>query len=228
MSKKKWTKNKKGFTLVEILVVISIISFISSSSFYYYQDAVKKGRDAKRIANMEIMRSALDLYYDKYNKYPVPVIATAGKCDSSVGITNCSAAESAGNDWDQTINGLYRIATENIGTPPKDPTNNEFHNIKYKTCASGQSYILETILESTPRLYATGKGNYYLAFTADTDGDCLVTLMDYARYMACKNQPVTANCLWTDFNQSGGKTNNSDYNYWLKYYRLDIDTGIFG
>lgn len=62
--------NKKGYTLIEILVVISIIGFIASIAMYTLNSARVKGRDAKRMADLEIIGKAIDLYYDKHNHYP--------------------------------------------------------------------------------------------------------------------------------------------------------------
>ena len=53
---------KKGFTLAELLVVVSIISVLILMSIGYFAGATKRGRDARRRADLEQIRSALEMY----------------------------------------------------------------------------------------------------------------------------------------------------------------------
>ena len=61
---------KKGFTLIELLVVISIISLLATLAVTSLQNAQKKSRDTRRIADLRQIRTALELYYDKYQSWP--------------------------------------------------------------------------------------------------------------------------------------------------------------
>lgn len=63
-------KKLKGYTLIEIIVVIAIIGFIASTAMYFYNDARVKSRDVKRLADIQAIAKALGLYYDDYNAYP--------------------------------------------------------------------------------------------------------------------------------------------------------------
>ncbi len=62
---------KSGFTLIELLVVISIISFLVTLAMTSLNNARIKSRDAKRLADMKQIVTALALYYDKNNDYPI-------------------------------------------------------------------------------------------------------------------------------------------------------------
>ena len=62
--------NKRGFTLIELLVVISIISLLSSVVFSSLSSARTKARDAKNLASLKQLQTALALYYDKFGSYP--------------------------------------------------------------------------------------------------------------------------------------------------------------
>ena len=64
--------NNLGFTLIELLVVISIIGFLATASMVVFNSVRMKGRDAKRVADLKKVATALDLYYDEYGKYPAP------------------------------------------------------------------------------------------------------------------------------------------------------------
>jgi prepilin-type N-terminal cleavage/methylation domain-containing protein len=60
----------RGFTLVEILVVITIVLLLTSVAFFQYNEAGKKSRDGNRQSNLEKVQAALELYRQKYGKYP--------------------------------------------------------------------------------------------------------------------------------------------------------------
>lgn len=59
-----------GFTLVELLVVIAIISVLATLLLLQLGIARAKARDAKRIADVNQVRSAMELYFDDYGSYP--------------------------------------------------------------------------------------------------------------------------------------------------------------
>lgn len=61
---------KKGFTLIELLIVIAIIGLLSSVVLASLNSARKKARDARRIADFKNIGLAMELYFDKYNRYP--------------------------------------------------------------------------------------------------------------------------------------------------------------
>lgn len=63
--------NKRGFTLVELLVVISIIGLLSSFAMVSLTSARMKARDALRKGDMAQLRTALVLYFDDNGRYPI-------------------------------------------------------------------------------------------------------------------------------------------------------------
>lgn len=64
--------NRSGFTLVEILVVATIIGLLAAIGVTGYSAASKSGRDSKRKADLEMIRSALEIYKSgsAANSYP--------------------------------------------------------------------------------------------------------------------------------------------------------------
>lgn len=66
----KQLQNRKGFTLIELLVVIAIIGILSTIAVVALGNARAKSRDAKRIADVKQMTSALELYFNDQNTYP--------------------------------------------------------------------------------------------------------------------------------------------------------------
>ena len=61
---------KPGFTLIELLVVIAIIGLLASIVLLALNSARSKSRDAKRIADMNQISQALELYYNDNYTYP--------------------------------------------------------------------------------------------------------------------------------------------------------------
>lgn len=79
-------KNKKGFTLIELLVVIAIIGLLSTLSVVSLNNARARARDARRVADVKQIQTALELYYNANNSYPTqttPASATTSLTGNS-------------------------------------------------------------------------------------------------------------------------------------------------
>ena len=74
--------NKKGFTLVELLVVISIIGILSSLSTASVNIARKKSRDAKRQSDISQVQLALYLYFDDNLSFPIADVLPANAIEN--------------------------------------------------------------------------------------------------------------------------------------------------
>ena len=82
----------KGFTLVELLVVIYIISLLSSVVLAAVNDARRKTDNAQRSKVVEEYRKAFILGYDKYNGYPYPGALSADYCLGNPPLGKCDQA----------------------------------------------------------------------------------------------------------------------------------------
>jgi len=62
-------KSSKGFTLVELLVVIAIIGILATLATISLNAARSKARDAKRISDLKQMATAMELWNTDNNTY---------------------------------------------------------------------------------------------------------------------------------------------------------------
>ncbi len=69
-------RNRKGFTLIEILVVVAIVAVLSAIVVVGLGPARRQGRDARRITDIKQVQAALELYYNRYGHYPDSVALT--------------------------------------------------------------------------------------------------------------------------------------------------------
>ena len=73
-------KRDKGFTLLELLVVIGIIALLVGIATVSYGAAQVRTRDARRRADLNSMKDALEQYYSA-NSFVYPDICSAAEAD---------------------------------------------------------------------------------------------------------------------------------------------------
>ena len=64
-------KNKKGFTLVELMVVLTVIALLLSVVVPDYIGRVRRAEEAVLQENLTLMRDALDKHYADAGRYPI-------------------------------------------------------------------------------------------------------------------------------------------------------------
>lgn len=77
----------KGFTLVELLVVMAILAVLVTLIAGGFRTAQMRGRDAKRKSDLKEIANSLELYFSDHDEYPsssggrvVGCPATTGSC----------------------------------------------------------------------------------------------------------------------------------------------------
>lgn len=70
METKEKIDRNKGFTLIELLVVIAIIGLLASVVLVSLNSSRTKARDAKRVADMNQLLKAFELYFNDKSSYP--------------------------------------------------------------------------------------------------------------------------------------------------------------
>ncbi len=123
---------KKAFTLIEILVVATIIGLLAAGAAVSYSQFSKQSRDARRKADLEQIRAAVEMYRSNSatNDYP----ATASV------VISCTTPTSL-------TDGTYTY----MSTIPSDPKCNSATNSpNYSYIYSSQSYTISATLENGP------------------------------------------------------------------------------
>lgn len=76
----------KAFTMIEILVVATIIGLLAATAAVSYTSLNRSSRDARRKADIEEMRAAFEQWRSDYGSYPttqVTVSCTVANCCTS-------------------------------------------------------------------------------------------------------------------------------------------------
>jgi len=118
-------KNKKGFTLIEMLIVITIIAVLASLILVGMGGARAKTRDSKRVADLHNVMNALELYYSLNYTYPGTM------------------------PWSDLSDEL--ISSGAVSRIPQDPLNNSdpvLRTYRYGASDDLQDYVLGVMLET--------------------------------------------------------------------------------
>ncbi len=139
--------NKKGFTLIELLVVIAIIGLLSTIAVVALNSARSKSRDAKRIADVKQIQTALELAFAETNGYPVAASSTVlGGASAKVLCSISGTAVLQG-----TATGCDTIFMPLI---PTDPSPGSATSYTYG--GSAATYSITFVLEGTVGSLAAG------------------------------------------------------------------------
>jgi len=66
---------RKGFTIVEVLIVIAIMAVLSAIIYSSFNQARVESRDKKRFSDISLIKLALEQYFNKVGQYPTTLSA---------------------------------------------------------------------------------------------------------------------------------------------------------
>lgn len=119
---------KKGFTLLELMIVVAIIGVLSTITVFAVSQARQNARDVKRKSDLEAIRVALEIFKSDCNSYP-----TTGQIPSTPGNSFSTLSTCAGG------------AQVVLQKWPDDPTTG--NDYSYTRGGTGMTYTLCTALE---------------------------------------------------------------------------------
>ncbi len=166
---------KSGFTLVELLVVISIIGLLSSFAVVSLNTARTKARDALRKGEMAQLRTALVLYYDDNGQYPVCNGSAWDAADVMFGTDIDDGSDCYNDDTTglgltvlEALNDPIRPIMSDLPTDPRNKLNqtlaedanggNDNYIYLYISDAFGQQYAILYQLEEDPGVWQYSRG----------------------------------------------------------------------
>jgi type II secretion system protein G len=137
-------KKRKGFTLIELMIIISILGVLAALISGNFITSLKKGRDARRKADLEQIQRALEMFYEDKKRYPNSFTITPSSnfslCESGFALS-CQPSE--------------KIYMQKV---PSDPVPGNY----YVYTSNDQSYqiysCLENRLDQGPGVKQSGYG----------------------------------------------------------------------
>ncbi len=124
----------KGFTLIELLVVIAIIGLLSTLAVVALNSARQRSRDAKRVADIRQIQTALELGFSETQKYPSGSVCGDGTlpCSAQLGSSAAQTSTTATilcKDKTASANPIWTnnstlCATTYMGLVPANPSPN--------------------------------------------------------------------------------------------------------
>ncbi len=132
-------KKKKGYTLLEILVVMGIIGILIAVSSSAFLSARLTARDARRKTDLEQIRGALETYKADKNVYPG---------------AQSTPTQSSGNT---SVLSVFLVSGNNqyISIIPSDPIS----TMQYYYIPTATGYYLCASLEGQPGIASTNCGS---------------------------------------------------------------------
>jgi len=92
----KQQKTKLGFTLIELMVVITIIGILATGAVSVYTSQIQKARDTKRVTAVKSLQTSVEQAYSDLSEYPGVTTSTA-KAHSTVSV--CSSMSKYDMQW---------------------------------------------------------------------------------------------------------------------------------
>lgn len=145
-----------GFTLIELVIAISIVAIISAVGLVSYSRAQLIARDAKRKQDLRSIAIALELFYQKNKHFPC---------------SDWQFSYPASNNWisDTCAAPITYLSPTYISQVPVDPMNTginpssgnaysyAYWSGNWGSCQQGQNFIMLTLLENSDDPDSYGK-----------------------------------------------------------------------
>jgi prepilin-type N-terminal cleavage/methylation domain-containing protein len=128
---RKWKKEgMKGFTLVELLIVIAIIGILATLVLVALGNARSKARDARRESDIRQISLAMEMAYDDDQAYPASAAMPASIASSTTTYLSSTPSDPQGGSYGWTNN----TANDQIYCASADLETGTFFNCTQDGC----------------------------------------------------------------------------------------------
>jgi len=147
------TLNRAGFTLIEIMVVITIISILTSVLYVSFNAARENSRDQVRKTDMKQLQLAIELYKAQNGSYPASGCGSATNAFYGPGPAQSGSVPS-GNYFNCDTDWIVGLVPEFISELPLDPTSEDEPGQGFYYRSNGASYKI-LVKDSVERNFIT-------------------------------------------------------------------------
>ncbi len=130
---------KKGFTLIELMVVIAIIGILSGVIIASLGSSRARARDGKRVSDIGQIQLALELYYEQNRKYPTTISTDTDL--SPVYMNSVPKDPVGGVDYKYAVNSATSPTNYHLGAILEQMNPASYNaNENFFSCATGVSW----------------------------------------------------------------------------------------
>jgi|GEM_PF-1649850 len=102
-------QEKKGFTLIEILAVVTVIGLLASLSFVALNNVRERSNNSKRVSDIRQIQTTLESYFNADNKHKTTEVDFMNPIPKNLNLVNCSNLNPNHNIYNSTNGNTYTL-----------------------------------------------------------------------------------------------------------------------
>lgn len=142
---------RKGFTLIELMVVIAIIIILAAIAIPNYLNMTKRAKNSRLASDMATLATALETYKTDWGRYPIVTAAAGEGVSLPASVVNKALTGPESTDG---LGGDLNVAANTNAVGEKGPIN----------------YIKQGTMTSIINPFGLPAGTAYVYYKTDTNG----------------------------------------------------------
>jgi general secretion pathway protein G len=162
----------RGFTIVELLIVIVIIGILAAITIVAFNGTQQRGRDAQRKSDVAAITKALELYYIDKGEYP------AGSGSTTINNSWSTTADASWATLQTKLQPYYaKLPVDPVSTPGVNVQTSGYNYAYFSNSGAGTTYCGSSTLQMYILVYRL-EGSAQQANTLT--GDCTTMPLFYS------------------------------------------------